>query len=235
MVSSCTGSTPIQPGPSRTGVASCSGEDEERTKESIARISPGDVEGYTAWTEFWDKAAEIMQPYMLQPPPILEEVVERVRGTDHEEVLNTLITVSMGDLLDRYFKSETIKSCMVYSPDPRGLWVVGNALPSAYYACNRYVDPADTGLPKGGMGGLTRAMAASARSSGVSIRTSAKVKKVIIRDGKAIGVELEDGEQLESAYCRYPTPTRSKLSATWSASRIWIPPSPMLCLRPRRI
>ena len=44
-------------------------EDEERTKESIARISPGDVEGYTAWTEFWDKAAEIMQPYMLQPPP----------------------------------------------------------------------------------------------------------------------------------------------------------------------
>ena len=49
------------------------------------------------------------------------------------------------------------------------------------------------------MGGLTRAMAASARSSGVSIRTSAKVKKVIIREGKAIGVELEDGEQIESA------------------------------------
>ena len=125
-----------------------------------------------------------------------------------------------GSLLDRYFKSETIKSCMVYSPDPRGLWVVGNALPSAYYACNRYVDPADTGLPKGGMGGLTRAMAASARSSGVSIRTSAKVKKVIIRDGKAIGVELEDGEQLESAYCRiqrrpvpnFPPPGRPRES-----------------------
>ena len=174
-------------------------DDEERTKESVGRISPGDVEGYTAWTEFWDKAAEIMQPYMLQPPPTMEEVVERVRGTEHEDVLNTLVTVSMGELLDRYFESEKIKSCMVYSPDPRGLWVVGNALPSAYYACNRYVDPADTGLPRGGMGGLTRAMAASACSSGVSIRTSAKVNKVIIREGKAIGVELEDGEQIESA------------------------------------
>ena len=93
-------------------------DDEERTKESVGRISPGDVEGYTAWSEFWDKAAEIMQPYMLQPPPTMEEVVERVRGTEHEDVLNTLVTVSMGELLDRYFESEKIKSCMVYSPTP---------------------------------------------------------------------------------------------------------------------
>ena len=107
-----------------------------------------------------------MGPYMLEPAPTWEEVDERVRGTEHEEILNTLRTVSMGELLDRYFVSEKVKSCMVYSPDPRGLYVVGNALPSAYYACNRYVDPADTGLPRGGMGGLTRAMANSARSNG---------------------------------------------------------------------
>ena len=173
-------------------------DEDERTKEEIARLSPPDVEAYTDWYAFWDKAAEIMGPYMLQPAPTWEEVDDRVRGTELEDVLNTLRTVSMGDLLDRYFVSEKVKSCMVYSPDPRGLYVVGNALPSAYYACNRYVDPADTGLPRGGMGGLTQAMANSARSNGVSIRTEAKVKRVIIREGKAVGVELEDGEQIES-------------------------------------
>ena len=173
-------------------------DDEERTKEAIGGISPGDVEGYVAWIKLWDKAAEIMQPYMLQPPPTWEEVAERVRGTDYEPVLHTLRTVSMGELLDHYFESEKVKSCMVYSPDPGGLRVVGNALPSAYYACGRFVDPADTGLPRGGMGALTRAIAESARSSGVTIRTSAKVKRVIIREGRARGVILEDGEEIES-------------------------------------
>lgn len=173
-------------------------DDEERTKEGIARICPEDVKGYDSWTAFWDKAAEIMQPYMLQEPPTWAEVSERVKGTELEEVMNTLKTVSMGDLLDSYFYSEELKSCMVYSPDPRGLYVVGNALPSAYYACGRFVDRADTGLPRGGMGGLTQAMAASAKSNGVTIRSSSRVEKVLIRRNRAYGVVLEDGTEIES-------------------------------------
>ena len=104
-------------------------DEDERNKEEIAKLSPPDAEAYNAWNAFWDKAAEIMGPYMLEPAPTWQEVDERVRGTEHEEILNTLRTVSMGELLDRHFMSEKVKSCMVYSPDPRGLYVVGNALP----------------------------------------------------------------------------------------------------------
>ena len=190
---------PNQARPFPDGSGLLAWEDHERYRDEVARLSPPDAEAYDRWNAFWDKAAEIIQPYMLQSPPTWEEVHKRVEGTEMESVLETLRTVSMGDLLDAYFTDERIKSCSVYSPDPGGLRVVGNALPSAYYATYRYVDDADTGLPRGGMGGLTQSMANAARAAGVEIRTSTPVKRVIIRDGVAQGVELENGDQIESS------------------------------------
>jgi phytoene dehydrogenase-like protein len=46
------------------------------------------------------------------------------------------------------------------------------------------------------MGGLSNAIAASARARGVEIRTNAAVEQVVMRDGKTIGVRLADGSTL---------------------------------------
>ena len=51
-------------------------------------------------------------------------------------------------------------------------------------------------LPAGGMGGVAETLAAAARDAGVNIRTDSPVKQVLISDGRAIGVELETGEQI---------------------------------------
>jgi phytoene dehydrogenase-like protein len=50
----------------------------------------------------------------------------------------------------------------------------------------------------GGMGSITQAMAKSALSKGVEIQTDAAVKKVLVRDGQAYGVLLENGETVEA-------------------------------------
>jgi phytoene dehydrogenase-like protein len=53
-------------------------------------------------------------------------------------------------------------------------------------------------LIRGGMGSLTQAIAQSARSHGVEIRTEAEVSGVLIQDGVAKGVVLANGDEIET-------------------------------------
>src|SRR5439155_18944571 len=50
----------------------------------------------------------------------------------------------------------------------------------------------------GGMGALSDALAAAARTGGAEIRTSAGVRSIVVKDGTAAGVELESGEQIDA-------------------------------------
>ncbi len=51
-------------------------------------------------------------------------------------------------------------------------------------------------FPRGGMGALTQAMAASAIAAGAEIRTEAEVAQVLVKDGKVAGVALASGEEI---------------------------------------
>jgi phytoene dehydrogenase-like protein len=52
------------------------------------------------------------------------------------------------------------------------------------------------GFAKGGSGGVSGAIANSARALGAELRTNAGVKQVIVKDGRAAGVALENGDEL---------------------------------------
>jgi phytoene dehydrogenase-like protein len=52
------------------------------------------------------------------------------------------------------------------------------------------------GFPRGGMGGVAEAIAASARASGAEIRTEAPIAGIAVRDGRARGVVLQSGEEI---------------------------------------
>jgi len=54
------------------------------------------------------------------------------------------------------------------------------------------------GFPRGGMGGVTSAMEAAARSFGVEIRTSSPVEEITTHGGVATGVVLASGDQLSA-------------------------------------
>src|SRR5580658_10280098 len=48
------------------------------------------------------------------------------------------------------------------------------------------------------MGAVSEAIAASARQSGVSIRVNAAVSRILVRGGRACGVALDSGEEIEA-------------------------------------
>jgi phytoene dehydrogenase-like protein len=54
------------------------------------------------------------------------------------------------------------------------------------------------GYVRGGMGGLTQALAAAARDLGAEIRTEAEVARILVHDGAATGVALAGGEELHA-------------------------------------
>lgn len=55
------------------------------------------------------------------------------------------------------------------------------------------------GYVRGGMGALSNAIASAARAAGAEIRTEARVARIIVRDGRACGVALDDGAEFEAA------------------------------------
>jgi phytoene dehydrogenase-like protein len=54
------------------------------------------------------------------------------------------------------------------------------------------------GYQEGGMGGVSDACRRAAESFGAEIRTDAKVARILVRDGRAVGVVLANGEELRA-------------------------------------
>src|SRR5260370_9086633 len=52
------------------------------------------------------------------------------------------------------------------------------------------------GFSRGGTGAISNAIADAAREAGVEIRTKAPVGKILVKNGRARGVALQDGEEL---------------------------------------
>jgi phytoene dehydrogenase-like protein len=74
---------------------------------------------------------------------------------------------------------------------------------TAYVLLHHYMGEIDGafrawGIPKGGTGGVSNAIGNAARTLGAEIRTEARVERIVVRDGKALGVVLEGGEQIDA-------------------------------------
>jgi phytoene dehydrogenase-like protein len=58
--------------------------------------------------------------------------------------------------------------------------------------------PGAWGYARGGMGSVTKALRAAAEEAGATVRLEAPVERVLVKDGRAAGVVLEGGEELEA-------------------------------------
>ena len=165
--------------------------DDAQVAEEIARISLPDADAYLKWVDFWVRAARIIHPYMLTAPPTLAEVMASVQGTDDEAVLERILFGSAYDMLDQFFESEQVKALFAWSFNDAPLFF-------ARLETSRFGDPRYHGILQGGMGSLPRSIEQAARSYGAQFETNAEVRRVLIENGSAIGVELADGRQIRA-------------------------------------
>ncbi len=113
-----------------------------------------------------------------------------------------VIGMNFYDLLDEYFDNAQLKAAIAMDALLGSEWgarSMGSVLTYLYrlagYQRNGGMGCA---LPEGGMGALTHAIAKAAQAAGVEIRTRSRVKRILIEDDRATGIQLENGERIEA-------------------------------------
>jgi len=127
----------------------------------------------------------------------------RLLGRKDMRELLRIGAINIYDVLQEHFESELLKGLIGFDAvlgshmGPRS----PNSVLSYLYRLTGAVQGNGGGLsmPKGGMGTVTAALAAAAQAHGATIRTAAPVKHVVMDGARAVGVELDGGEQIRAA------------------------------------
>ncbi|HVL80574.1 MAG TPA: NAD(P)/FAD-dependent oxidoreductase [Actinomycetota bacterium] len=172
--------------------------DPARTRSEIERIAPGDADGYARYGAFLDAAVRLIRPAFEAPePPALADLERQLP----EEVFRHAIVGSASETVSRFFASDELRGIFgsqgiigasVPPSAPGTAWVL------TYHALGGELCGA-TGTwayVRGGMGGVSRALAAAAAEAGAAIRTSAPVARVVQERDRVRGVVLEDGTEI---------------------------------------
>src|SRR6202030_3018894 len=111
----------------------------------------------------------------------------RKLGTDLSEAVE-ILTGAARPILDRWFESEQLK--VTLATDAVIGAMASPSMPGTAYVLFHHVMGETNGVRgvwgyvRGGMGGISNAIAGAARASGVEIRTKAEVARVLVRDGR---------------------------------------------------
>ena len=189
--------------------------DEEKTKKEIERFSQADAAHYPRFAALVRKLAGFLRALHLNPPPELNNLGLsglipllglgwKYKGLEKSErrELFRVLPLSLKDFLDEWFETDVVKAAL------GGSALLGNFLaPRSQGTALLFLSQqlfSDSGLfqswsvPQGGMGGLSAALAQAAKRFGATVQTSAKVGRVIVKNERAAGVALENGEQHEA-------------------------------------
>lgn len=182
--------------------------DPRRSVEEIAHFSPADAKKYPAFLRQVSRMSAVLrQALTLTPPslpsPALSELLPWLRPAlkarrlgrgDFMELVRVL-PLSIADYLSEWFEHPALKAALGATPlrgsllGPRS---PGTAALLLYQAVNA------SSFVQGGMGMLSEALAATARQYGAEVRCGVTVSKILLEDGRAAGVILEQGEQIKA-------------------------------------
>jgi phytoene dehydrogenase-like protein len=198
--------------------------DAQKTAEEIGRFSKKDAEAYLEFGRYFERVGMLLKDLMFVIPPNLTlrdvprwlAVAARVRHWTRRDVSEAvrLFTLSGADFLDEWFEDDRVKGALA-TQTIIGAWCGPMSPGSAYVLVHHWIGevnghPGAWGWVHGGMGAVSRSLAECARAAGAEIRDSAAVKRVVVRGGRAEGVELEDGTLLRARRvisCAHPTTT----------------------------
>jgi len=192
------------------------GPDAKLTYDALSKFSPRDAEALPKYEAMLLRVAEFIEPLLDETPPNpfanrigdlwrLAKIGWRFRklGKDAAAAIEVL-TGAARPILDRWFESEQLK--VTLATDAIIGAFASPSMPGTAYVLFHHVMGECNGVRgvwgyvRGGMGGISNALAASAKAHGAEIRTNAPVAKLLIRDGRVGGVVLEDGTELPARF-----------------------------------
>jgi len=188
---------------------------EEAWHLELKRHSPRDADAMHRFQADLTRYAQLIRKTLMRTPPdptsfrprdIMELLffAKQFWALGEREIYEYVrfFTGSAAEFLDDYFESDLIKAAMASAG------IIGTALGvrspgSSYILLHHVMGDVDGsigawGLPRGGMGAISASLAGAMRQYGGELRTNAGVQKVLVENRKAVGVVLENGDEIRA-------------------------------------
>jgi len=188
------------------------GPDKALTHREVSKFSAKDADTLPKYEAMLERVADFLEPTLVQTPPNPwslrpANLVQLAKmglaflklGHDGQKAVE-ILTGAATPILDRWFESEQLK--VTLATDAIIGAMASPSMPgTAYVLFHHVMGECDGvrgvwGYVRGGMGGISNAIAAAAREKGAEIRTSAEVTRILVKDGTATGVVLVDGTDI---------------------------------------
>jgi len=189
-------------------------EDAKRTVESLMRVSAKDAQSYPEFLSTFARIGRALSPLLRMTPPDIDKPSKgdlwdlgklglAIRGLGKKDEYRLLRygPMAVADLAAEWFETELLRATVA----ARGIfgafagpWSAGTSSALLLQAATDGFAIAPTTFVKGGMGALSQALVQAATDAGAEIRTNAEVVSVRVKDGKATGVVLRSGEEIEA-------------------------------------
>jgi phytoene dehydrogenase-like protein len=190
------------------------GPDAALNRREVAKFSARDAEALPRYEKMLERVADFIEPTLTQTPPdpwsgsvrdlwrlFKLALGFRRLGKDGAAAIDVL-TGAARTILDRWFESDEVKATLA-TDAIIGAFAAPSMPGTAYVLFHHVMGECDGvrgvwGYVRGGMGGISLALAAAAREHGAEIRKGAPVARILTRAGAVRGVALEDGSEIEA-------------------------------------
>ncbi len=194
------------------GAPLCIYDDPKRTAEELASHSRKDSARYPDFAKCFANIGRALRPLLAMTPPDIDspstselwnlgKLGWKIRGlgkTDEYRLLR-YGPMAVADLAGEWFETELLRAVVA----ARGIFgafagpsSAGTSLPLLLQAANDGQVFAPASFVKGGMAALAEGIAKAATEAGAEIRTGTNVTGIQLQDGRAVGVIIEDGENI---------------------------------------
>src|SRR5262249_30013627 len=191
------------------------GPDKGLNHREVSKFSAKDAEALPRYEQMLERVAALLEPMLLEPPPdpwssrisdlwrlVKLGVRFRRMGANAADAME-ILTGAIRPILDRWFESEQLK--VTRATDAIIGAMTSPSMPgSAFVLFHHVMGECDGakgvwGYVRGGMGGISQALAQSARAHGAEIRVNAPVERILVKDGRASGVVIKGGEEIAAS------------------------------------
>ena len=189
--------------------------DHEKSRREIARHSKLDADAYDEYGQAMVEMGRFVKPILSMTPPDptslnfegLRDLLflgRRFQKLPEQDQYNQvqLMMMSAVDFLDGWFETDVLKATMAAS-GIIGTFQGIRSPGTAYILLHHYMGEIDGafrswGFARGGTGAISNAIADAAREAGAEIRTEAPIERILVGNGQAKGVVLENGDEIQA-------------------------------------
>jgi len=196
----------------------------DRAGRELAKFSEADAARYPVFLRQFGKLAGALDRAIGLTPPALPPSLSALPGWTRValgirllgragmmDLLRTIV-LSAENFLDEWFESGPLKGALgslAVAGSALGPKAPGTAFPLLYFGAPGL--PRTANFVRGGTGQLSQALARAAQANGAEIRTGEPVERILLDDGRAVGVELRGGKQIRAGVVASSADPRSTL------------------------